>query len=633
MNLVPVILCGGAGSRLWPVSREHHPKIFIRLNDGQSLLQKSYLRGEVIPGIKESLIVTNKEFFFKVVEEINEAKNTQSKVSYIAEPFGRNTAAAIASALLHVMTAYGGDAYLLILTADHLVQDLDAFQKAVDRAILLADEQQLVTFGISPTSPHTGYSYIEAEDSKVLRFVEKPILSQAEEYLASGRFYWNSGMFLSTAKSMHAAMVEHCPDILEAVRLCLQQSPTSEFRGSTCLELDSEAFARVPENSIDHAVMEKCVNIAMVPCDMNWSDIGSWNALNELTETDPNGNRIEGEAFLHDVTNCYIKSENRVVGAVGIDNLLIVDTPDALLVANKSQAQDVKHIYSKLKHNQHDSYKLHRTVHRPWGTYTVLEQSDRFKIKRIEVKSGASLSLQMHHHRSEHWIVVSGMAKVTNGEKEFFVRVNESTYIPAGFKHRLENPGVLPLVMIEVQSGDYLGEDDIVRFEDNYGRVKIMDSEQSSLATNFTVKPLRPEHQIPLIALFADIATDDTARRFHPHAFTDEYATKITQYNGKDLYLGAFQGADLVGYGLLRGWDEDYTTPSLGIYLHPAARGKGLAVKFMHEMHQFAATKGAPSVRLKVYPDNLIALKLYRQLGYKFSSEEKGQLVGLITLR
>ncbi|WP_133136453.1 mannose-1-phosphate guanylyltransferase/mannose-6-phosphate isomerase [Legionella rowbothamii] len=472
MQLIPIILCGGAGSRLWPVSRELHPKPFMRLADGQSLFQKAFIRGASLPNVREAMIVTNKEFLFKMIEESSEVNANHIETSYIMEPFGRNTAAAIASAVLNTINLHGEQAMMLVLAADHLILNQDAFQAAVNDALELAINDKLVTFGISPTEPKTEYGYIEAEANQVVRFVEKPALDKAQEYLISGRFLWNSGMFLFSAGSMLHALEEHCPEILHAVRACFAKSHWVHHQNVVGLELDEETFAQVPDNSIDYAVMEKAENIAVVPCQIGWSDVGSWTSIDELIEPDAQGNRLEGdgEVFLHEVTNCDIRSNNRLVGAVGLDNLLIVDTPDALLVADKSRAQDVKHIYTQLKACGHEAYKLHRTVYRPWGTYTILEQSERFKIKRIEVKPGASLSLQMHHHRSEHWIVVSGMAKVVNGEEEFFVRVNESTYIPAGCKHRLENPGVLDLVMIEVQSGDYLGEDDIVRFQDNYGR-------------------------------------------------------------------------------------------------------------------------------------------------------------------
>ena len=471
MKLIPAILCGGAGSRLWPVSRELHPKPFIRLADGQSLLQKAFLRGATLPGVTEVLTVTNRELFFKTQDEFREVNKAQLATSFILEPFGRNTAAAIAAAALHAVEAHGDDALLLVLAADHLIADQEAFANAVAQAAALAQKGKLVTFGIQPDAPETGYGYIEADGNQVLRFVEKPSLEKAREYVDSGRFLWNSGMFCFQAGTMLQAMQQHCPDILAATQLCMAQSRRAEGKDLVELELDSTSFAQVPDNSIDYAVMEQSDQVAVVPCTIGWSDIGSWTALGDLSAADSDGNRIDGEALLHDVSNCYIQSNKRVIGAVGVDNLIIVDTPDALLVADKSRAQDVKHLYQTLKTNGHDAHKHHLTVHRPWGTYTVLEEDPSFKIKRIEVKPGASLSLQMHHHRSEHWIVVSGMARVVNGDHELFVNTNESTYIPAGHKHRLENPGILNLVMIEVQSGQYLGEDDIVRFQDVYGRV------------------------------------------------------------------------------------------------------------------------------------------------------------------
>lgn len=471
MSLIPTILCGGAGSRLWPVSRERHPKPFIRLADGQSLLQKAFLRGAALAEVEEILTVTNRELYFKTEDEFGEVNQDKLATSFILEPFGRNTAAAIAAATLHVAATHGDDALMLVLAADHLIVDQQAFAAAVDAACVLARDGKLVTFGIRPDAPETGYGYIESEGNKVLRFIEKPSLGKAREYLESGSFLWNSGMFCFSAAAMLRAMEAHCPDILAATKACLQQSRVAEGKRFTQLELQADTFAGVREESIDYAVMEKSSDVAVVPCDIGWSDIGSWTAIGNLTEADAEGNRIEGEVLLHDVSNCYIQSRDRLVGAVGVDNLVIIDTPDALLVADRSRAQDVKHIYAKLKASGHEAHQLHRTVHRPWGTYTVLEDGPRFKIKRIEVKPGASLSLQMHHHRSEHWIVVSGMAKVVNGDQELFVNTNESTFIPAAHKHRLENPGVLDLVMIEVQSGEYLGEDDIVRFEDIYGRV------------------------------------------------------------------------------------------------------------------------------------------------------------------
>ena len=473
MKLIPTILCGGAGSRLWPISREQHTKPFIKMPDGESLLQKAFLRGATLQGVKEVLTVTNRELQFKTLDSYSEINDDVMATSFVLEPFGRNTAAAVTTAALYVQKMHGDDAVLLVLAADHLISDHSAFSHAVAQAVELANTNKLVTFGITPTAPETGYGYIEADGNKVKRFVEKPNLELAQDYIDSGNFYWNAGIFCFTAGTLIREMEAHCPDVLNAVIKCFEISNQIQGDGRNQIELDKTLFANVPDISIDYAVMERSSNVAVVPCDIGWDDIGSWSAMDRLGNQDENGNTINCEAVLHDVSNSYIYSEgtSRVVGAVGVSDLIIVDTPDALLITDKSRVQDVKVLYNTLKAQNHEVYKSHNTVARPWGTYTVLEEGARFKIKRIEVKPGACLSLQMHHHRSEHWIVVSGMAKVTNGENEFFVNTNESTYIPAGYQHRLENPGVLDLVMIEVQSGEYLGEDDIVRFQDNYGRV------------------------------------------------------------------------------------------------------------------------------------------------------------------
>jgi mannose-1-phosphate guanylyltransferase / mannose-6-phosphate isomerase len=470
LRFIPTILCGGAGSRLWPVSREHHPKPFIRLADGQSLLQKAFLRGALLAGTSEVLTVTNRDFFFKTEDELREVNLAGLDTSYILEPLGRNTAAAIAAAALQVLERHGPEAIMLVLAADHMISNQAAFAVAVDQAVALAQAGKLVTFGIKPEAPETGYGYIEADGNTVLRFVEKPTLEKAQEYLASGRFHWNAGIFCFAAGTMLEQMQLHCPEILARTKACIAQSRLAQGRGFSQLELEPTTFKSVPSESIDYAVMEKSSVVAVVPCDIGWSDIGSWNALGDLAAPDENGNRVEGQALLHNSHNCTIHSNQRVVGAVGLNNLVIIDTPDAILVADKASTQDVKHIYARLKLDGHEAHRLHRTVHRPWGTYTVLEEGLGFKIKRIEVKPGASLSLQMHHQRSEHWIVVDGVANVVNGEKDLRLNANESTYIPAGHKHRLENPSHLNLVMIEVQCGGYLGEDDIVRFQDMYGR-------------------------------------------------------------------------------------------------------------------------------------------------------------------
>lgn len=471
MKIVPIILSGGAGSRLWPVSRELHPKPFIKLSDGQSLLQKAFLRAHNLPDVEEILTVTNRELYFKTLDEYRSIGATQCKLGFVLESEGRNTAPAITAAALTCEARHGQEAILLVLTADHLISDLPAFNMAVQKAIELAENGKIVTFGIHPTEPNTGYGYIEANGHDVKRFVEKPDLLTAQKYVDSGRYLWNSGMFCVKVDTLLQELSLNAPDMLQAVKESLVQSIVVEESLNYRIELEPTSFSKVESISIDYAVMETTLRAAVVPCSIGWSDIGSWNALGELNQSDLNGNNTHGEVFLHNVQNCYVRGEDRVIAAVGVQDLIIVDTQDAILIVDKHHTQDVKQIVNQLKAAGHESYKLHRTVHRPWGTYTVLEEGLHFKIKRIVVKPGASLSLQMHHHRSEHWIVVEGMAQVVNGNDELLIATNESTFIPAGHKHRLENPGKVDLVLIEVQSGQYLGEDDIVRFQDHYGRV------------------------------------------------------------------------------------------------------------------------------------------------------------------
>lgn len=472
VTLIPTILCGGAGSRLWPVSREMHPKSFIRLADGQSLLQKSYLRATALASVSEIVTVTNHGLYFKVQDEYRESGPSGFANTFVLEPFGRNTAPAIAAAALRVAGMHGDSALMLVLTADHLISDQPAFANAVGEAVRLAQAGKIVTFGVRADAPETAYGYIEFEGNRVIRFVEKPSLDKARAFVESGKFLWNSGMFCFSAGAMLREMRRHCPGVLAGVSACLEQSRVTGGGSLSVVELDVGGFEKVPELSIDYAVMEKSGEVAVVPCSIGWSDVGSWNSLGDLVPPDAAGNRVEGDALLQDVSNCYIRSEGRMIGALGIDNLMVIDTPDALLIADRKRAQDVKNLYAELKSQGHESHRLHRTVHRPWGTYTVLEESKGFKIKRIEVKPGASLSLQMHRHRSEHWVVVSGTARVVNGGNELDIKSNESTFIPSGNKHRLSNPGTGYLVIIEVQAGSYLGEDDIVRFDDIYGRAK-----------------------------------------------------------------------------------------------------------------------------------------------------------------
>ncbi len=471
--LVPVILSGGAGTRLWPVSRESFPKPFMKLPCGESLLKKTLARAAGIPGVSDILTVTNREYFFTTRDEYASSRKGKALgFDYVLEPCGRNTAPAIAMAAFSLMENRGEDTLMLVLPADHLIENQQAFSEAVSLACEYALQDYLVTFGIRPTYPETGYGYIEYGNpfgegvGEVSSFFEKPSLELASEYLEKGNFLWNSGMFCFKAGTLIEALKGCSPEVFEAALSCWEKSRRNELP----VTLDEASFSAIPDISIDYAVMEKSRKVAVVAGEFDWNDIGSWSAVSELVPEDEAGNRIVGTAVMVDSGNCYIQSEDRLVATVGVDNLLVIDTPDALLVADKNRSQEVKQVVQRLRLAEHDAYKLHRTVHRPWGTYTVLEEGERFKIKRIEVKPGAALSLQMHHHRSEHWVVVSGTAKIVNGELEHLVRTNESTFIPAGTPHRLINPGVLDLVMIEVQSGEYLGEDDIVRFDDVYGR-------------------------------------------------------------------------------------------------------------------------------------------------------------------
>ncbi len=470
--LIPLILSGGVGARLWPISRESRPKPFMKLPDGHSLLQKTFARAAALEGVSEILSITNREYYFESRDEYQRAKKSFPGVvdTFLLEPFGRNTAAAIALGALRIAGAYGDDALMLVLPADHLIDDQAAFASAVRQASGLAEQGYLVTFGIVPGAPESGFGYIEADGHMVKRFVEKPSSETALEYIESGRYLWNSGMFCFKAGVMLEQFKLHAPVIYEHALKCWDATRDKVHINSSMMEIDSDTFALVPENSIDYAVMEKSDKVAVVAGSFDWSDIGSWNAICNLVPPDAAGNRVVGEAVLVDVGNTFIQSEGRMVAAIGLDNLLIVDTPDALLVASRERSQDVRKVVQQLKLINHDSYRTHRTVARPWGTYTVLEEGRNFKIKRIVVKPGAALSLQMHYHRSEHWVVVSGTASIVHDDKTMLIRTNESTYIPIGHKHRLKNPGLTDLIMIEVQSGEYLGEDDIVRFDDVYGR-------------------------------------------------------------------------------------------------------------------------------------------------------------------
>jgi mannose-1-phosphate guanylyltransferase len=446
------------------------------LPDGQSLLRKAYERAAVLAGDGEILTITNRDYYFLSRDAFEKAKGADARCRFILEPQGRNTAPAVAIAAVYINALHGESATALVMAADHLILKAEAFQLAAARAAEAAALGDLVTFGIEPDRPESGFGYIEiGKPSRieqvydVKRFVEKPDRATAQAFLARGGFLWNSGMFCFQAGAMLRELAEHAPEILDVANACWRKAQ-AEPSGADYFDLSPEAFARAPNVSMDVAVVEKSRRVKVVRSDIGWTDVGSWEAVSRLVDPDDAGNRASGDTVVIDSSNNFIYSEDRIVAALGVSDLLVVDTPDALLIAAKDRAQDVKRVVDALKKRGHETFRLHRTVSRPWGTYTVLEEGPRFKIKRIVVKPGGCLSLQMHHHRSEHWVVVKGTAKVTNNERETLVYTDQSTYIPAGNKHRLENPGKVELVLIEVQSGEYVGEDDIVRFEDKYGR-------------------------------------------------------------------------------------------------------------------------------------------------------------------
>jgi mannose-1-phosphate guanylyltransferase len=463
MSIYPVIMAGGSGSRLWPLSRAAHPKQFLRLHGEDTMLQATVKRLSGL-NVQTPITICNEEHRFFVAEQLREIDKLGS---IILEPVGRNTAPAIALAAL---TA-NDDPLLLVLAADHVIQDEVAFNAAVMRAIPLAEAGKLITFGIVPTQPHTGYGYIRrgkdmGEGFEVDAFVEKPSSDVARDYLSSGDYYWNSGMFLFKASSYLEELKKFRPDILDQCKA----SVTEVTADLDFLRINKETFESCPAESIDYAVMEKTSRAVVVPMDAGWSDIGSWSSLWDISEKDGEGNATHGDVVLHNTHNSYVRTDDKLVAAVGVDDLVIVATKDTLMVAHKNCVQDVKIITEMLKANSRSEWELSREVYRPWGKYDSIDSGEGYQAKRITVKPGAKLSVQMHHHRAEHWVVVAGSAMVTNGDKTFLLSVNESTYIPIGVVHALENPGKVNLELIEVQSGSYLGEDDIVRFEDRYGR-------------------------------------------------------------------------------------------------------------------------------------------------------------------
>jgi len=469
MIVQPVIMAGGSGSRLWPLSRQLNPKQFLKLTDAKlSMLQATVARLQDL-NVAHPLLVCNEEHRFLAAEQLRQLG--QERGGIILEPVGRNTAPAIALAALQ-LSAEGNDPLMLVLAADHLIRDVSSFQSQVRAAMPLAEAGKLVTFGIVPDKAETGYGYIQKGASlsddgfEVSRFVEKPDLKTAEDYITSGDYFWNSGMFLFRCSRFLAELKSHRPDILAAC----ENAMAGCSRDLHFIRVDAEAFAACPEDSIDYAVMERTKDAAMVTLDAGWSDIGSWSAYWQVSDKDESGNSCQGDVICHGSRNTLVRAEHRLVATVGVDDLVIVETKDAVMVAHKDHVQDVKKVVERIKADGRHEHMNHREVYRPWGMYDSIGSGERYQVKCIRVKPGAKLSVQMHHHRAEHWVVVSGTAKVTNGERTYLVSENESTFIPIGQIHGLENPGVIDLELIEVQSGSYLGEDDIVRFEDRYGR-------------------------------------------------------------------------------------------------------------------------------------------------------------------
>ncbi len=466
-----MILCGGSGTRLWPLSRSTYPKQFLRLNGAFTMLQDTLRRLEGLPDLAPPVVICNQEHRFLVAEQLR-AIRTEPEL-LLLEPMGRNTAPAVAAAAV-ALAKTDPDSLMLVLPSDHVIQDKPAFHRAIRTAAMAATQGRLTTFGIIPGTPETGYGYIRRGESlpglddtfAIGRFVEKPDEETARGFLASGDYFWNSGMFVLKAATYVQELGIHQPAVLNSVRKALD---ASRMDMDFC-RLDEAAFAESPSISIDYAVMEKTRLGAVVPVEMGWSDVGSWDALWDLHDKTPEGNVVQGDVLAADVSNTFIKAETRMVAAVGVDDLVIVETADAVLVSSRKSAQDVKLLVDRLKTADRTEHVTHRLVYRPWGSYEGIDAGSRYQVKRLTVNPGAKLSLQLHHHRAEHWVVVSGTARVTRGEEVILLTENQSTYIPLGVKHRLENPGLVPLQLIEVQSGSYLGEDDIVRFADDWNR-------------------------------------------------------------------------------------------------------------------------------------------------------------------
>jgi mannose-1-phosphate guanylyltransferase/mannose-6-phosphate isomerase len=467
-TLIPVILSGGAGTRLWPLSREMYPKQLLPLIGQYTMLQDTVTRLAGIRGASAPIIVCNDAHRFTVAEQVRALQ--LSAAAILLEPVGRNTAPAVALAALKALQL-DPQATLVVAPADHVIRDAAAFQKAAEVAAAQAATGKLVTFGIVAHAPETGYGYIRRGAGSgpafpVAEFIEKPPLDLAQQFVDSGDYYWNSGMFVFKAARYLEELKAYAPDILEAATAAMAAAKTDlDF-----VRVDKAAFEKSHSESIDYAVMEKTKDAVVVPLDAGWSDVGSWSSLFDALATDEDGNVLQGDVLVHDTHDCYVHSTSRLVATVGMDDHIIVETKDAILVAPKGRVQDVKELVARIKKLGRPESAWHREVFRPWGSYDSIDNGERFRVKRLTVKPGGVLSLQMHHHRAEHWIVVSGTARITCNERIFILSENESTFIPVGSQHRIENPGKMPLHIIEVQSGSYLGEDDIVRLEDNYGR-------------------------------------------------------------------------------------------------------------------------------------------------------------------
>jgi len=471
MQITPVILSGGSGTRLWPLSRKEYPKQYLPLAGDNTMLQETILRLNGLDNLADPIIICNADHRFLVAEQCQQIGIKNPTI--LLEPVGRNTAPAIAAAALQSLK-YSDDSTLLVLSADHVIQDVDVFHKAINIANQQAQGNKLATFGIVPTDANTGYGYIKSSKDnnngayKVEEFVEKPDLKTAEFYLEQGSYLWNSGMFMFQARSFINELTTHAPNIVASVKNAVNNA----VQDLDFIRLERQAFESSPSDSIDYALMEKSNNVVVVPLDAQWNDIGAWPALYDIGTKDSQGNVIKGDVITQDTTNTYINADHHMVATIGVDNLIIIDTPDATFIATQDKAQEVKSIVESLQASGRSESSVHRKVYRPWGWYDSIESGEYFQVKRLHVKPGAKLSLQMHHKRAEHWVVVSGTATVTNGGQTFSLNKGESTYIPLSVTHALENQTNKPLEIIEVQSGAYLGEDDIIRFEDIYGRVE-----------------------------------------------------------------------------------------------------------------------------------------------------------------